>query len=278
MDKLMRHIAACNSARLPGTRRVLRIGGEVAGYVQPDLAAELGRFPQIREDGEGLTLIEPTALPEIARALAEAGRFRWRGEAFDVRATTDGAALARVDRGALPLFGIMSVGVHVNGLVRTPEGLRLWVGYRAASRHLDPNKLDHIVAGGVPAAMTPEATLVKEAAEEAAIPAEIAARAVPVGRIGYAMERPEGLRRDLLLCYDLELPPELVPQPVDGEMARFELWPIERALATARESDAFKFNVNLVLIDLFLRHGLIAGAEAAELRAALNSPAAGAPR
>ena len=31
-------------------------------------------------------------------------------------------------------------------------------------------------------------------------------------------------------------------------------------LETVRETDEFKFNVNLVLIDLFLRRGLVGGA------------------
>ena len=48
-------------------------------------------------------------------------------------------------------------------------------------------------------------------------------------------------------------------------------------LATVRRTDAFKFNVNLVLIDLFLRRGLIAGEEGARLRQALDTPAPGAP-
>ena len=38
-----------------------------------------------------------------------------------------------------------------------------------------------------------------------------------------------------------------------------------------RDTGDFKFNVNLVLIDLFIRQGLIAGAEAESLRAGLAS-------
>jgi hypothetical protein len=105
-------------------------------------------------------------------------------------------------------------------------------------------------------------TLVKEAAEEAAIPPELAVKAVKVGEIGYAMERPEGLRRDCLYCYDLMLPEAFVPQAIDGEVEAFELWPIDRAVEAVRDTDDFKFNVNLVLIDLFIRRGLIGGAEA----------------
>jgi thiamine pyrophosphokinase len=278
MDGMLRHIAACNNARLPGERRPLRIGAAVVGWVRPGLAAALAEFPHVDDTPAGLILAAPAGLPEIARRLAAAGQFRWRGEAFDVRAVPDGPVLAQVDRGALPALGMVSVGVHVNGLVRGGAGVQVWVGYRSRAKHLDPGNLDHLVAGGVPAGMTPRETLAKEAGEEAALPPDLAAAAVQAGRIGYAMEREEGLRRDLLLCYDLDVPPEFTPRPMDDEVEHFELWPIERALATVREGDRFKFNVNLVLIDLFLRLGLVIGGEATRLRAALQNPAPGAPR
>ena len=86
------------------------------------------------------------------------------------------------------------------------------------------------------------------------------------------MERPEGLRRDVLACYDVTLPESFAPRAVDGEVARFELCPVEHVLATVRAGDAFKFNVNLVLIGLFLRLGLVAGDEAQALRASLDAP------
>jgi thiamine pyrophosphokinase len=79
------------------------------------------------------------------------------------------------------------------------------------------------------------------------------------------MERPEGLRRDWLYCYDLMLPASFTPVAADGEVEGFELWPIERAVETVRETDEFKFNVNLVLIDLFIRLGQITGSEATSL-------------
>jgi hypothetical protein len=71
------------------------------------------------------------------------------------------------------------------------------------------------------------------------------------------MDRPEGLRRDVLHCYDLMLAEDFTPVATDGEVAAFELWPIARVVETVRDTDDFKFNVNLVLIDLFLRLGLI---------------------
>jgi 8-oxo-dGTP pyrophosphatase MutT (NUDIX family) len=253
----LRHIRACNNATLPGGRLPFRIGAVQVGWVKPEFAARLAMVQQVTTGADGLTLIDGAALPGIARQLAETGCYRWRAEEFDIRAEPDGPVLARLDRGALPTFGVLALGVHVNGLVRRGDGLHIWVARRAANKQLDPSKLDHIVAGGVPAGLTPAETLLKEAEEEAAIPLALAREAVEVARIGYAMERPEGLRRDLLYCYDLDLPNDFVPIPADGEVAMFELWPIERVMQTVRDTDEFKFNVNLVLIDLFQRLRLI---------------------
>lgn len=265
----MRHIRACTSARLPGNRLAFLIGDAQVGWVKPALADAMGGVVE-RRPGE-VILRDGAALYDLARGLSDRGLFRFRREAFDVRATPDGPVLGLLDRGAVPSFGILAVGVHVNGLVRRPDGLHLWIGRRAADKALDPGKLDHIVAGGVPAGLSPFETLVKEAGEEAAIPPALAAQARHVGTLAYAMERPEGLRRDLLHCHDLDLPADFVPHGEDGEVESFELWPLARALEAVRDTDGFKFNVNLVLIDLFLRNSLIAGAEAVELRAALDS-------
>jgi thiamine pyrophosphokinase len=252
-----RHVQACNNVALPGGRLPFRIGAAQVGWLKPDFAARLAAFPEITTGDDGVTLADGSALPAISRQLSDAGCYRWRAEQFDIRAEPEGPVLAGLDRGALPTFGVLALGVHVNGLVRRRDGLHVWIARRAANKQLDPLKLDHIVAGGVPAGLTPAETLVKEAEEEAAIPASLARQAVEVARIGYAMERAEGLRRDLLYCYDLDLPEDFLPRAADGEVEAFELWPIDRVVPTVRDGDAFKFNVNLVLIDLFQRLRLI---------------------
>ena len=217
--------------------------------------------------GDAVGLTEAASLPALARRLADAGAFPHRGEAFDVRAAPDGPVLATVDRGALPWFGIEAQGVHVNGLVRRADGWHLWVGRRAADRLMDPGKLDHLVAGGIPAGLTREQTLVKEGAEEAGLAEDTMRQARHVGLVGYAMARPEGLRRDRLHCYDLVLSEEVQPRPADGEVTGFELWPMRHVVETVRGTDAFKFNVNLVLIDLFLRLGVLPPEETVALSA-----------
>ena len=66
----------------------------------------------------------------------------------------------------------------------------------------------------------------------------------------------------MIFAFDLELPADFVPQNADGEVAAFDLWPIERVAQTVRETSEFKFNCNLVIIDFLVRFGLIAPEDA----------------
>ncbi|OYV38579.1 MAG: thiamine pyrophosphokinase [Rhodospirillales bacterium 20-64-7] len=268
ISKLLSHIQACRSATLPGGRLKFYIGNHHVGYVWPDFARTLAGVSADMDLTDRLVLAA-NAAPRFNEIAAAAGA-RVRFENFDVREAIGGPVLAVLDRGALPSFGVIGVGAHLNGLVQRPDGWHLWVAKRAANKKLDPNKLDHLVAGGVAAGHTPFETLVKESEEEAALPAALAAQARQVGCFAYNMERLEGLRRDVIYAYDLVLPEDFVPQPADGEVESFALWPLAAVFERVCASDDFKFNVNLVLIDLFIRFGLVTGEDAAMLRAALN--------
>ena len=79
-----------------------------------------------------------------------------------------------------------------------------------------------------------------------------------MGAVAYRCERPEGLRDDVLFCFDLALPEDFTPVNTDGEVEDFRRWPAETVLARMRETEDFKFNIALVQIHLFLRCGLIA--------------------
>ncbi|TPG53351.1 DUF4743 domain-containing protein [Roseomonas nepalensis] len=266
MDPFARHIAACNNLPSPAGYLPFRLGEAQVGWLEPDAAKALTFLPsRVHFGPDGVSLAaglrgpgaRSAALAEVARTLARAGFGRIRGEEFDVRATPEGPVLATVDRGVLPALGIISQGVHLNGLVRRADGLHLWLGWRAKDKAVAPGKLDNVVAGGIPAGLTPERCLVKEAEEEASLPAELAARARPAGRVSYIMRTEEGMRRDLLHVFDLDIPEGVEPRPNDDEVERFELWPIGRVVEAVRETESVKFNVNLVLIDLFLREGLL---------------------
>ena len=238
---LMDHIRACNTALLPGGRVQLVVGEAAVGWMRPEVAALVRAMGGVGTDS---VRVAPAALPAVGRALADAGVAAWRNEAFDVRADPDGPVLSTIDRGLLPALGLRAVGAHLNGIVHRADGPWLWVARRSTTKLLDPGKLDHIAAGGVAAGSTPWATLLKEAEEEAGLPPELTVGASAAGWLDYAMARPEGLRRDRLYVYDLDLPELFTPQPHDGEVATFELWPLPVVLERVRGGDDFKFNVN----------------------------------
>ena len=60
-----------------------------------------------------------------------------------------------------------------------------------------------------------------------------------------------------MFCYDLELPADFTPVNTDGEIDRFELWPIGKVAARVRDSFDFKFNCNLAIIDFLVRTGYL---------------------
>ena len=162
-----------------------------------------------------------------------------------------------MERAAATLFGITAYGVHLNGFVRDNDRLSMWIGRRSQSAAVEPGKLDQMVAGGLPAGLDIVENLAKEAAEEASIPADLVARAKPAGTVSYCTDWPGGLKRDVLFIFDLELPADFVPSNSDGELDAFTLLPIADVMATVRETDNFKFNCSLVVIDFLIRHGVI---------------------
>ncbi len=198
------------------------------------------------------------AAPVMA-ALRDAGVVTgWRDELFPVTRAYGEDALFLVERACASLLGIRAFGVHVNGFVTLPDGeLELWVARRSRSKPTFPGKLDHLVAGGLPAGVAPGECVAKECAEEAGVSREWATRAVPVGTVSYNQNYEGCPKRDVLFCYDLELPPEFVPVAVDGEVESFERVPVREAMRMVAETRDFKANCCLVIVDFFVRRGLV---------------------
>ena len=165
--------------------------------------------------------------------------------------------LLYLDRAHISAFGVQAFGLHVNGLVRDGKRTRLWIARRAADRLVEPNKLDNLVAGGQPAGLSLTENLIKETAEEADLPQSLARQAVPVSAIRYCMETVSGFKPDTMFIYDLDLPVDFVPHNTDGEVSEFTLMDIDDVAARVRDTDDFKFNVNLVIVDLFIRLGYL---------------------
>ncbi|MGB1109982.1 MAG: NUDIX hydrolase [Gammaproteobacteria bacterium] len=194
----------------------------------------------------------------IARYLEHSGESRAiMNEPYPVTLHSRAESIAHVDRTVVGQLGLRNFSQHMNGYVRKPDGLYLWIGRRARDKATWPGKLDQMVAGGLPANISLADNLRKECHEEAGIPANIAARAQPVGAISYHYDLANGQRRDIMFCYDLELPEDFIPVANDGEVERFECLPAEEVARLVRETNDFKANCNLANIDFLMRHGLI---------------------
>jgi hypothetical protein len=259
------HIVSCNNFD-PARVVPLFTGHQRVGLVRRDNAAALRRFPDVfavADDRVGLLARGDVAA--VSRAvdavvdglLAEKRIPKSRNETFDVAPRWGAPVVFRLDRGAVPFFGTRAYGVHLNGYRRDGSTLDLWVGRRAPDKRVAPDKLDNIVAGGIGNGHGLEETLLKEGEEEASIPRSLTSRAVPAGAVSYRMENELGIRDDVLFAFDLEMPADFVPKNQDGEIVHFELMPASAVLDRVRTSDDFKFNVNLVILDFALRHGLL---------------------
>ncbi len=262
----LRHITACNRHDRDNFIP-FRVNQVQVGLMRPEFAAHLSQWPdifQLRRDRvdlllPGSSMKERSALvAEVLSELVEQGVIsHLHGEQYVATPSTRDKGLLWLDRAAAPYFGIRAFGQHMNGFVVDDGELKLWLGRRSDDRIHFPGKLDNLVAGGLPSNIGLDENLVKECWEEAGIEAKMAADAKPVAAITYNMETEKGLKPDTLYCYDLRLPASFRPNCNDGEVAGFDLFPVREVMKIVLESDEFKLNCNLVVIDFFIRHGYL---------------------
>ncbi len=260
------HIARCNNADLSQFEPWL-VGKTRAGFIHRDFAPRLTVPLFAHRDGAWHlapsldTLGKRTdAVRDFLLKLRGEGLFgnTWREEPYPVGEKFTDPPLMIMERAAVPWFGVRAYGPHMTGYVKKSDGLHIWVPRRSYKKPTFPGELDNTVAGGQPFGISIRENLIKECNEEASIPRELAAQAKPVGAIAYWSQSGPQLKPDVMTCFDLELPADFTPRANDGEVEGFELWPVQRVFETVRGSTEFKYNCNLVLIDFFIRHGLIA--------------------
>jgi len=124
----------------------------------------------------------------------------WRDELYPIYGDSNnqsGVAFV-MERCATPLFGVLTLGVHLNGYTRNEQGqVKMWVARRAKTKPTWPGWLDNTVAGGIPHTLSVTESIVKEAMEEASLPTEIAEKALPRGAISYFIETQNGLQPEV---------------------------------------------------------------------------------
>ena len=215
------------------------------GWLRPELAARLSGWPTVfKGSADKVNLVNSEGLDPIIAALAAEGFIPgWRNERYRI------ANLFEVERAAARPFGFATQAVHVNGIA----GEHMWLARRSFGKATDPGMLDNLIGGGINSTLSVAETLVKEAWEEAGIPAELARRARRGGTVELLREVPEGVQCERVYVYDLELPAGLTPANQDGEVAEFRLVPLEEARRLIHETDELTVDAALVALDFFSR-------------------------
>ena len=238
------------------------------GYVQPrfrDRGLELGIWTSHSDHlqlSPGLVSELNLRFAHFSKSAYEDGLLEsWVGEPFPVKASVDEPARFIMERTLTAPLGCLTFGVHLNGYVRTKQGIELWVAKRSSNKPTFPGKLDNIVAGGQPAGLSLFQNLIKECYEEAGISEIQAKQSIATGTVSYRHTDGHGLKRDVLYCFDLELADSFMPTCQDGEVESFERMPIKDVLSIIANTDKFKYNCNLVILDFAIRHGVITGDE-----------------
>ncbi|CEJ58487.1 Putative Thiamin pyrophosphokinase-related protein [Penicillium brasilianum] len=206
----------------------------------------------------------------VAQSIAEAVKADcfevlrgWRNEKYPVYGP-GGEYLLEMERSATPLFGIVSYGAHMTGYVEDATGLKFWIPRRAKNKQTYPSMLDNTVAGGMCTGEKPFECIVREAMEEASLPESVVrASIVPVGCVTYTHVRdPRAggeiglLQPEVEYVYDLKLDASVIPKPCDNEVEEFNLLSVDE-VKEAMARGEFKPNCAIVILDFFIRHGIL---------------------
>src|SRR5512143_2931275 len=265
----------------------LRLDGLAVGWLDHRRAARLASFRDVFDVRADVVAFvasladaeaRSAALARVARVLAAEGELSaWRDERYAVARAFGAEPLFVLERAAARYFGVRTYAAHVNGVVRDGEKVSMWLARRSPAKVIDPGLLDNLVGGGVAAGQSIEATLAKEAHEEAAIDEATARGARRAGTVEICRARPDGLQRETIFVHDLELPPTFRPVCVDGEAVEHRLVALEEAarlVANAAGPDVATADASLVVTDYLLRHDLVSRAapEYAALAALRHPP------
>ncbi|XP_078595539.1 uncharacterized protein LOC144872827 [Branchiostoma floridae x Branchiostoma japonicum] len=271
---LSKLVGRCNNFFQPGSSRAMckpfLVDGQQVGWVWPGVEKHIQRFADVFMVEEKQVSLCPSLqtyeertkrVQEVMLRLRQEGDFialkGWRDEMYEVFHQQSSPPVFRMERTATALLGVKQYGVHVNGYVEHPQkGPLMWIGRRAKNKSTYPNKLDQVTAGGFTAGLTAQEVLVKECAEEANIPQDIALTAQPAGAISYFYEDERGLFPEIQFVFDLKLPLDFQPVNTDGEVSEFYLWDMDKVKEQIAQPD-FKPNCAMVVLDFLIRHGHI---------------------
>src|SRR5438552_19185884 len=121
------HIRACNNydplrivPLLAGDRRIGLLRRDNAAALRPFRDVFAVEPERVRLVAQGDADTVSAAVDAVVEALVVERKVpKWRNETFDVMARWGESPIFRLDRGAVPFFGVRAYGVHLNGYCRS---------------------------------------------------------------------------------------------------------------------------------------------------------------
>lgn len=233
------------------------------GWVRHAAAQRLTAWPEVfQRDAAGVRIAQSldnpaartTAVGGVIDQLYREGAITgWRNERYAVVTEFGRPPLFRIERAAARYLGVTTFAAHANGYCGRGGGSEMWLARRSSSKPIDPGMLDNLVGGGMSAESAPHDTLVREAWEEAGIPAPLASAAIAAGTVRLLRAVPEGVQSELIFVYDLELPRDFEPRNHDGEVAEFRRVPISEVVEMLDGNAAITLDASLVMLSFILR-------------------------
>ena len=257
----------------PAAHVPLLCEGARIGWLRRAHAQRLMAWPEIFKRAAGGVRIAESldsaesrtdAVGAVVRVLHREGAITgWREERYAVVTAFEAPALLHIERAAARFFGTTTYAAHANGYCGDGADCEMWLARRAATKPIDPGMLDNLVGGGMSAGVPPLQTIIREAREEAGVPAVLARNAAATGTIRLLREVPEGVQSELIFVFELELPRDFQPHNEDGEVAEFRRVPISELIAMLRGGADFTLDSSLVMLRFLERReylGLLQGA------------------
>ena len=194
-------------------------------------------------------------LQHTARIWCDLGLFDgWRNEQFDV--CHQQQPLFALERAAFRVFGLQSHAIHINGLAEHHGHWQLWIARRSPQKAVDPNKLDNLVGGGISCGESAEEAMRREGWEEAGLPESLLQPLACQNKHLSLRPVSRGLHRECLHIFDAVLPNGHQPENQDGEVAEFNLMPLDDVIS-ALQQGLFMNDALVSSLDLFNRHHLL---------------------
>jgi 8-oxo-dGTP pyrophosphatase MutT (NUDIX family) len=241
--------------------------GAQIGWLRPGDAQRLLRWQNVFvRDAEAVHIASSlrapaarsAAIDRVVKTLYGEGVIRgWRDERYAVSTAFDEPALFHIERAAARYFGVTTYAAHVNGYCGSGHACEMWIARRAPTKPIEPGLLDNVVAGGLCAGTAPLDAIVREAWEEAGMPAELARCAMPTGTIDILREVAEGVQAETIFVHDLELPASFEPVNQDGEVAEFRCLPVRDVIAILGEDRLLTLDASLVVLSFLARRGYL---------------------